>query len=308
MNLPASRGETGRGVIELDRVSRLFTTRGGRRTAVEGVSASVDEGEFLAIVGPSGCGKSTLLAMMAGLLPASAGDIHVLSQPVRGVNRSVGLIFQRDALLPWRTALQNVSLPLRFRGVARKQAEKVARDWLLRVGLKGHEKSYPHQLSGGMRKRVAIAATLVFEPKVLLMDEPFSALDVQTRNLMENDLLELWQIHRQTVVFVTHDIEEAIGLSDRVLVMTASPGRILGNYPVPLRRPRDLTADRFRPELVTLYHRIWDDVRSEVVRAYRTDVGEVLASPAHDAGQKSDGVDGADKSETKEEASVEKRL
>jgi NitT/TauT family transport system ATP-binding protein len=307
MNLPVSWGETSRSVIELDQVSRHFTTRGGRRTAVDGVSARVEKGEFLAIVGPSGCGKSTLLAMIAGLLPISSGQIKVLSQPVRGVNRSVGLIFQRDALLPWRTALQNVSLPLRFRGTPRVQAEKRAHDWLARVGLKGYERSYPHQLSGGMRKRVAIAATLVFEPKVLLMDEPFSALDVQTRNLMENDLLELWQGQGQTVVFVTHDIEEAIGLSDRVLVMTASPGRILGDYPVSLGRPRDLTADRFRPELSSLYHRIWEDVRGEVLRAYRSDVGEALAGTSRNGSDESVKSDGAFKLE-KEENSVEKHL
>ncbi len=311
-----SRGAAPRTVIELDGVSRHFTTTGGRRTAVEAVSAMVGEGEFLSIVGPSGCGKSTLLAMIAGLLPTSSGEITVLSQPVRGVNRSVGLIFQRDALLPWRTALQNVSLPLRFRGVRREQAEKRAREWLVRVGLKGHERSYPHQLSGGMRKRVAIAATLAFEPKVLLMDEPFSALDVQTRNLMENDLLELWQIHRQTVVFVTHDIEEAIGLSDRVLVLTASPGHILGDYPVALRRPRDLTADRFRPELVNLYQRIWDDVRGEVIRAYRSDVGEALADadPAERNGStalaahQGGGGDAGPTPGEKEEASLEKQF
>ncbi|HVW44014.1 MAG TPA: ABC transporter ATP-binding protein, partial [Amycolatopsis sp.] len=182
--------------------------------------------------------------------------------------QDVGFVFQQDALLPWRTALQNVELSLRFRGVARKESRARARDWLARVGLGKFEHSYPHQLSGGMRKRTAIASTLVYEPDVLLMDEPFSALDVQTRNLMENDLLNMWeQGGHQTVFFITHDLEEAIGLSDRIIVLTASPGQVLGDYRVDLPRPRNLLEVKMERDFMELYQRIWADLEGEVMKA-----------------------------------------
>src|SRR5882757_2636146 len=227
--------------VELVGVSQRFVGPGGGVfTAVRDVSLAVRAGEFVSLVGPSGCGKSSLLSVIAGLVRLSAGRVSVLGSPVVGVSREVGIIIQQDALLPWRDARENVALPLRFRGMSKRAARARADDWLSRVGLRGFESSYPHQLSGGMRKRVAIAATLAFEPKVLLLDEPFSALDVQTRNLMENDLLELWTGAGQSVLFITHDLDEAVGLSDRIVVMTASPGTVLTEHGVDLPRPRDL--------------------------------------------------------------------
>jgi NitT/TauT family transport system ATP-binding protein len=232
------------------------------------VSLRVGSGEFVSLVGPSGCGKSSLLWIIAGLVRPSVGRVEVLGRPVSGVSREVGIIIQQDALLPWRDARENVALPLRFRGVSKRVARARADDWLSRVGLRGFESSYPHQLSGGMRKRVAIAATLAFEPKVLLLDEPFSALDVQTRNLMENDLLDLWTGSGQSVLFITHDLDEAVGLADRVVVMTASPGTVLEEHPVDLARPRDLLEDRRHLDFIRVYGQIWDGLRREVMKAH----------------------------------------
>ena len=254
--------------IRLTNVQRVFSGPRGKFTAIDDVSFEARQGEFLTVVGPSGCGKSTLLTQISGLSQPDQGTVEVLGKQVTAIQRDVGFIFQRDALLPWRTALQNVALPLRFRGKSKQEAEELARSWLARVGLKRFEASYPHQLSGGMRKRVSIAATLSYEPRVLLMDEPFSALDVETRTLMENDLLHLWDVNKPTVVFITHDLQEAIGLADRVLVMTASPGRILGDYRVDLMRPRELTELRFDEKFVAIQHSIWEHLRAEVLRAY----------------------------------------
>ncbi|OLT18727.1 mannosyltransferase [Pseudonocardia sp. CNS-139] len=256
-------------------IRRTFETARGPFTALDGVDLVAGRGEFVSVVGPSGCGKSTLLGLVAGLARQQAGRVEVLGRPVSGVRRDVGFIFQKDALLPWRTALQNVMLPLRFRGVPAGEARERAAAWLARVGLGRFESSYPHQLSGGMRKRVAIAATLVYEPDVLLLDEPFSALDVQTRTLMERDLLGLWAINRPTVLFITHDLEEAVGLSDRVLVMSAGPGRIIGNHAISLERPRDLLEIRFDSRFTDLHHAIWEQLRGEVLKA-----GEVAGSTA----------------------------
>jgi NitT/TauT family transport system ATP-binding protein len=237
-------------------------------TALKDVSLTVRPREFVAVVGPTGCGKSTLLTAISGLRPPSEGEVRIGGDPVTGVRNDIGFVFQQDALFPWRTALQNVELPLRFRGIERKHARARAREWLARVGLAAFENAYPHQLSGGMRKRTAIAATLVYEPDVLLMDEPFSALDVQTRNIMENDLLNMWeQAGHQTVVFITHDLEEAIGLSDRVVVLTASPGQVLGDYGVDLRRPRNLLEIKMDRGFMDLYRKIWADLETEVIKA-----------------------------------------
>jgi NitT/TauT family transport system ATP-binding protein len=267
--------------IEVDGLTQAFLTRGRQDlvVALSEVSLSVERGEFVSIVGPTGCGKSTLLSAISGLNSPYSGEVRVSGERVSGVRGDIGLIFQQDALLPWRTALQNVELALRFRRIDKRERRNRARDWLDRVGLAKFENAYPHELSGGMRKRVAIAATLVYEPRVLLMDEPFSALDVQTRNLMENDLLTLWQsLSGQTVVFVTHDLEEAIGLSDRVVVISAGPGRVLSDYRVDLPRPRDLLTIRLAPGFEELYRDIWANLGSEVVRA-NTHVASMTEAP-----------------------------
>ncbi len=258
------------GSIVLEEVTQRFPLPREEREfiALQGVSFEVQGGEFVSIVGPSGCGKSTLLALVAGLVPVTVGRIRLDGQPVDGVNLRLGFVFQRDALFPWKTVAQNVALPLLFRGVDAASARPRIAEWIARIGLIGFEGYHPHQLSGGMRKRVALAMTMVYEPEIVLMDEPFGALDVQTRNLMENDLLEIWAQHRRTVVFVTHDLEEAIALSDRIVVMTASPGRVKSVYAISLPRPRSVTEIRFHPDFGRLYETIWKDLKDEVRLGY----------------------------------------
>ena len=256
-------------MIAVENVTQVFETAKGEFTAVRDVSFNVAPGRFVSLVGPSGCGKTTLLGMIAGLVPLTQGRITLNGRPVaKGVPPDIGYLFQRDALLPWKTALENVALPLVIRGRPTAEARARATGWLRRVGLAGFEGHYPHQLSGGMRKRVSLATTLIYGPTVLLMDEPFSALDVQTRNLMENELLDLWGETRNTVLFITHDLEEAIALSDEVLVLTAGPGCIKASYPIPLPRPRNVIEIRFRDEFTRLYEQIWKDLRDEVQQSY----------------------------------------
>nr|WP_317997520.1 ABC transporter ATP-binding protein [Vulcanimicrobium alpinum] len=235
---------------------------------MRGVDLDVEAQRFVALVGPSGCGKSTSLSLVAGLEEPSTGSVLVRDRPVAGITDSVGFLFQRDALLPWKNVHDNVLFPLQLRGVPGDEARRRVDAWLGRVGLRGFEASYPHQLSGGMRKRVALAQTLVYDPEILLMDEPFSALDVQTRNLMEAELLGLWQGSGKTVIFVTHDLEEAIALSDEVVVMTAGPARVKARYDVPLPRPRDIETVRFDRRFTALYQSMWNDLRDEVLESY----------------------------------------
>ncbi|MFI4904766.1 MAG: ABC transporter ATP-binding protein, partial [Burkholderiales bacterium] len=242
---------------------------GERYTAVQATTLAVQPGEFVSVVGPTGCGKSTLLNLAAGLLAASAGTVVVDGEPLAGLNRRAGYMFQADALMPWRSALANVMAGLEFGGMPKSEAEPRAREWLARVGLAGFENRYPHQLSGGMRKRVALAQMLILDPEILLMDEPFSALDIQTRQLMENELLELWSANRKSVLFITHDLEEAISLSDRVVVLAAGPGtHPIGEFAIDLPRPRDVAEIRLTPRFVELHEAIWQVLRGEVLKGY----------------------------------------
>ncbi len=247
---------------------RFHSPTGAPFTAVQNLSFSVRAGEFFAIVGPTGSGKSTSLALISGLEGVSGGEVQIFGQPVTAISREVGYVFQADAVFPWKSVIDNVAAGPLFRGVPRNQAMERAHDWIGRVGLTGFEDYYPHQLSGGMRKRVALAQNFIIEPKILLMDEPFSALDVQTRTLMENELLELWSSTASSVVFVTHDLEEAIALADRVCVMTTAPATVKGIYTIDLPRPRNLTEIRFDPRFAPLYKQIWEDLRSEVLLSY----------------------------------------
>jgi len=257
-----------------ERVTCTFAARGksagdGRYTAVRDASLAVAPGEFVSVVGPTGCGKSTLLNVAAGLLQPSSGAIRVFGEPLSGINTRAGYMFQSDALIPWRSALANVTAGLEFHGESREAAAPRAHEWLARVGLAGFHDRYPHQLSGGMRKRVALAQMLILDPPILLMDEPFSALDVQTRQLMENELLELWQANRKSVLFITHDLEEAISLSDRVIVLSAGPGtREIGDYAIDLPRPRDVAEIRMTPRFIELYQAIWTTMKAEVQKGY----------------------------------------
>jgi NitT/TauT family transport system ATP-binding protein len=246
---------------------RFRAPSGPVHTVAERISLEVAEGTFVALVGPSGCGKSTLLNCAAGLLFPVDGRVRIFGEELRGINRHATYLLQQDALLPWRTVLDNVMLGLVFRGIPRRDAEPEARAWIRRVGLASFEDRFPHQLSGGMRKRVAIAQTWIVNPRMLLMDEPFGALDVQTRQIMENQLLALWQETRKTVLFVTHDLEEAIALADRVVVLSCGPARVKGDYPVPLQRPRDVAEIRLERAFNDIYTRIWSDLREEVKRS-----------------------------------------
>lgn len=267
---PAGRSDPSPPAIELRGVTKRFTTpSGGSYTALRDLDLDVAPGEFCAVVGPTGCGKSTTLTLVSGLERPSLGTVKVHGEPVSGITPGVGFVFQNDAVLPWKSVLDNVAIGPRFRGVAKAEANAAARDWVRRVGLSGFEDRFPHQLSGGMRKRVALAQSLINEPRILLMDEPFSALDVQTRAIMSNELLQLWDETRPAVVFVTHDLEEAIALADKVVVLTAGPGgTVKATYDIDLPRPRVVQEIRFEPRFVDLYHQIWEALRSEVDIAY----------------------------------------
>ena len=258
--------------LSLDKVTCTFVSRDDRSqryTAVQDVTLSIQPGEFVSVVGPTGCGKSTLLNVGAGLLEPSSGEVRVFGEPLRGINRRAGYMFQTEALMPWRSALDNVVAGLEFRGVARAEAVQQGEEWLRRVGLGGFGDRYPHQLSGGMRKRVALAQTLVLDPDIILMDEPFSALDIQTRQLMENEVLELWAAKRKAVLFITHDLDEAIAMSDRVVVLSAGPAtHPIGEFAIDLPRPRDVAEVRTDPRFVELHRRIWAVLRDEVLKGY----------------------------------------
>ncbi|MBV9077564.1 MAG: ABC transporter ATP-binding protein [Methylobacteriaceae bacterium] len=258
----------GDSAVALDGVARRFVTPAGDvLSALEDFDLSIAPGEFCAIVGPTGCGKSTTLGLIAGLARPQAGSVRVFGAPVSGVDRRVGFVFQQDAVFPWRDVLANVSAGPRFRGVGRSRAEEEARDWIDRVHLRGFEKSLPHQLSGGMRKRVALAQTFINKPEILLMDEPFSALDVQTRELMQEELLQLWSANRAAVLFVTHDLDEAILLADRVAVLTSRPARVKSVHAIDLPRPRAIATLRYDPRFIEIARLIAEDLRAEVLKA-----------------------------------------
>ncbi len=265
---PASPEAPQPAIALLDVTKRFRTPSGGMYTAVRDLNFTVARSEFCAIVGPTGSGKSTTLSLIAGLEPPSRGRVEVLGEVVASVTRHVGYMFQTDAVFPWKNVLGNVTAGPIYRGVSRPEARERAKEWVGRVGLAGFEDRYPHQLSGGMRKRVALAQSLINEPEILLMDEPFSSLDVQTRTLMENELLELWSQTSASVVFVTHDLEEAISLADRVLVFTAAPATLKATYQIDLPRPRNVTEIRFTPRFAQLYELIWEDLRTEAMITY----------------------------------------
>jgi len=258
--------------LALEHIECTFSSRDDsseRYTAVRDTTLLVGEGEFVSVVGPTGCGKTTLLNVAAGLLQPSAGAVTVFGTRLDGINSRAGYMFQSEALMPWRNAIENIIAGLEFRGMTRARAFARGEEWLARVGLAGFEKRYPHQLSGGMRKRVALAQMFILNPQILLMDEPFSALDIQTRQLMENELLELWSVDRKSVVFITHDLEEAISLADRVVVLSAGPAsHPIGDYAIDLPRPRDVAEIRLAPRFIEIHAKIWHSMKEEVLKGY----------------------------------------
>jgi NitT/TauT family transport system ATP-binding protein len=265
--------------IDLQGVSCTFISKddpGQRYTAVRDVTLTVGAGEFVSVVGPTGCGKSTLLNVAAGLLAPSTGTVNVFGQPLQGINARAGYMFQTESLMPWRTALGNVMAGLSFRGVADADARTQAEDWLRRVGLGGFGDRYPHQMSGGMRKRASLAQTLVLDPDIILMDEPFSALDIQTRQLMENEVLDLWAAKKKAVLFITHDLDEAIAMSDRVVVLSAGPAsHPIGEFNIDIPRPRDVAEIKTTARFVELHAAIWAVMREEVLKGYEQQLKKV---------------------------------
>lgn len=263
------------GRIELCGLSKRFlSAKGEAFTAIHDVSFVIEPGQFCAIVGPTGCGKSTTLGQVSGLERPSAGSVTIGGTEVNGITEGVSFMFQSDALFPWKTVLGNVMIGPTLKGMGKKDAVSLSRDWLRRVGLAGFEDRYPHQLSGGMRKRVGMAAALINEPKILLMDEPFGALDVQTKAIMQTELLGLWEQLRPSVLFITHDLDEAVALSDRVLIMTSSPGSIKESFDIDLPRPRgDVQTIRHEPRFLELQNKIWASLKDEVQRAYAQTAG-----------------------------------
>lgn len=274
----APESQTTAPILTVDGVSRHFDTDDGRVDAVSDISLSVTPGEFVSIIGPSGCGKSTLFSMIGGLLPASDGAIRIENETIRGPHPAIGMVFQEDSTFPWRTVVENVAFPLELQGMPKAQRLEKARHFINLVGLSGFEHNYPAQLSGGMRQRVSIARTLVFEPKLLLMDEPFAALDEQTRLLLGDKVSQIQAALDQTVLLITHNIAEAVQLSDRVMIMTYRPGRNKRVMPIDLPRPRTsemLSGDAFGHYVA----QIWTDLREEAGRGMR----EAEEGPAHGA-------------------------
>lgn len=258
--------------LELLDVTCTFRSRddaGQAYTAVGETTLRIRAGEFVSVVGPTGCGKSTLLNIGAGLLPPTSGTVRVFGQPLSGINTRAGYMFQTEALMPWRSAIDNVMVGLQYRGVPDAEARAQAQAWLERVGLSGFGDHYPHQLSGGMRKRTALAQVLALDPDIILMDEPFSALDIQTRQLMENEVLDLWAAKKKAVLFITHDLDEAIAMSDRVVVLSAGPATYpMGEFDIDLPRPRNVAEVRTQPRFIELHTQIWNVLRDEVLKGY----------------------------------------
>ena len=275
MGCGVETGEVAATAVALDSATVAFGLGDGRvYTAVEKARLTVAHGEFVAIVGPTGCGKSTLLNVAAGLLKPAAGSVRIFDKPLVGLNRDAGYLFQADALFPWKTAIDNVAIGLEVSGTPRRAALDAAQQWLTAVGLGAFASRYPHMLSGGQRKRVALAQVLIRNPKILLMDEPFGPLDAQTRQVMGNLLLDLWTKDRKAVLFVTHDLEEAIALADRVVIMSAGPGsRIIGDWKVPLQRPRDIMEIRMDKDFHALHRDIWSVLKDEVLKGYAQSAG-----------------------------------
>ena len=251
-------------LLSIEGVGKEYHVRGRNVLALDSIDLTITEGEFVTIVGPSGCGKSTLLNLIAGLRRSSAGRILFRGAPIDGICTKIGYVTQKDNLLPWRTLVENVEIALEIKGVDKGARRDRARELIERVGLRGFEEHYPHELSGGMRQRANIIRTLIYDPELILMDEPFGPLDAQTRIVLQDQLLKLWWASRKTIVFITHDLVEAITLADRVVLMSSRPGRIKSVENVAIPRPRDVFKIHESQEFRAVYERLWQQLRPEV--------------------------------------------
>ena len=261
MPTTAKRPETD---LRFDGIRLAFDAAAAQVLALDGVNFDVPAGRITTVVGPSGCGKTTLLRLVAGLTKPSSGAVIYRDKPIAGLNTEVGFITQDSNLFPWLTACENVEFSLALRGMPQRERRERAIDWLQLVGLEGFADNYPQELSGGMQKRVSIARTLIYEPAVVLMDEPFGALDAQTRMMLHHELLKIWDRQRQTILFITHDIVEAITLSDQIIVMTKRPGRVRAAYDVPLQRPRNVFKIFLEPHFDDFYATVWEHFKTEL--------------------------------------------
>lgn len=262
---PGLKGAIGMAAaIRLQRVTKAFASDQGRVTALQDVTCEIEEKSFVALVGPSGCGKSTILNLVSGLMEPSAGRVEYKGKAVSGINTDAGYVTQESKLFPWLTLEQNVAFPLEVRGVPAADRRRLVDEHLAMVGLTGFERAYPYQLSGGMQKRASIIRTIIYDPDVILMDEPFGPLDAQTRMILQNDLLKIWSQKRKTIVFVTHDLAEALTLSDRVVVFSARPARIRDIIDVEIARPRNVFQPHQMDGFATLYERLWKTFREEL--------------------------------------------
>ena len=251
-------------LLSVEGVSKEYHVRGKKVLALDSIDLAVAQGEFVTVVGPSGCGKSTLLNLIVGLLHSSSGRILFRGDPINGICTKIGYVTQKDNLLPWRTLIENVEIALEIRGIENSARRQRAQELIAQVGLSGFEDHYPHELSGGMRQRANIIRTLIYDPELILMDEPFGPLDAQTRVVLQDQLLKLWLASRKTIVFITHDLVEAITLADRVVLMTSRPGRIKSIENVTIPRPRNVFQIHERPEFRSAYERLWEQLRPEV--------------------------------------------
>jgi len=251
-------------LLSVEGVSKEYHSRGKRVLALESVDLNITEGEFVTIVGPSGCGKSTLLNLIVGLMRSTSGRITFHGEPIDGICTKIGYVTQKDNLLPWRTLVENVEIALEIRGVENNARRNAAHDYIDRVGLSGFEEHYPHELSGGMRQRANIIRTLIYDPELILMDEPFGPLDAQTRIVLQDQLLKLWSASNKTIIFITHDLIEAITLADRVVLMSSRPGRIKSIESVLIPRPRDVFKIHESEQFRAVHERLWQQLRPEV--------------------------------------------
>ena len=248
-------------LLEVKGVFKLFQVNGNQMEALKNINLDIEENEFVCFIGPSGCGKTTLLRIIAGLEEPSSGEILIEGQPIKGPGPERGMVFQEYSLFPWRTVLDNVAFGLELKGISKDERHEKARQYLKMVELERFEERYPHELSGGMKQRVAIARALVNDPIAILMDEPFGALDAQTRNIMQSELLRIWEEEKKTVIFVTHSVDEAIYLADRIVIMSARPGKIKDVIKIELPRPRSRTS----PQVNAIRDRILCDLKSEIL-------------------------------------------